>query len=93
MRKAAIRVASVLLDEDHRTTTVLTTSRTTFLNDRMYGSSGTIEVRVSRRVAASERLSSKWWTEVMCDLRRGVNVRYFFESVASELGRYQLRLL
>lgn len=58
----------------------------TFLKDRMYGKSGMIEERVSRSVASSERLSSKWWTEVMCDLRRGVNVRYFFESVASELG-------
>lgn len=86
MRKAKTLVASILLEEDQRTTTVLTTSRTTFLKERIYGKSGTMDLRVSPSVAASERLSSKWWTEVICDLRRGVNVRYFFESVASELG-------
>ena len=37
---------------------------------------------VSLMVAASERFSRRWSIEVEWDFKRGVKVRYFFESVA-----------
>ena len=53
-RKAVMRVASVLAGSDHIATIVLTRPRSSFLKDRKYGSSGSVEVRVSFSVAASE---------------------------------------
>jgi hypothetical protein len=47
----------------------------------MYGRRLRRESKVFRRVEASDRFSSRWWTDTACDLRRGVSVRNFLESV------------
>ena len=82
-RKAVMRVESFVAVSDQMTTVALTRDLRTFLNERMYGSSGLSEDSVSLIVGASERFSRRLITEVECDLRRGVNVRYFLESIAT----------
>ena len=84
-RKADSLVTSLLDESDQTPATVLTISRTTFLKDRMYGSRFNNESRVMRSVDASDRFSRRCWIETVCDLRRGVNVRNFFESVGTRI--------
>jgi hypothetical protein len=100
-KNAESRVTSLFDESDHTPATVLTISRTTFLKERMYGSRFNSESSVMRRVEASDRFSRRCCIDTVCDLRRGVIVRNFFESVGIRIlppalslaGRWWFRTL
>lgn len=84
-RKAEMRVASVEEGADQMETAVRARSRSAFLKERTYGRRGRREDSVSLRVEVSDRFSRRWWSEAVCDLRRGVRVRYFLVSEGRRL--------
>ena len=86
-RKADSLVISLFAESAHTDATALMTSRTTFLKDRIYGSKADNDSKVILNVGASDKFSSRWCIETVCDLRSGVSVRNFFESVGTRLSK------